>query len=208
MVSPLKVKSVAGLLVMSIFWGGDFSVAHAGPRTTEWGRARFHKGQRDKPSFPGFLAKTVVHAGMQYYYHHGYFYRQGWGGYVMVDAPVGVMVPDLPYGYSIIVVNGKRYFYYNRPYFVSGPRGYVVVDAPSYEVFSGSPPVYVLEEPRPADPVTLPGSYTINIPGSQGRYVPLTFKRQGTGFIGPQGEYYPQFPSVEELKIVYGTYGN
>ena len=26
----------------------------------------------------------------------------------------------------------------------------------------------------------------------------------GNGFIGPQGEFYPDFPRVEQLKVMYG----
>ena len=28
--------------------------------------------------------------------------------------------------------------------------------------------------------------------------------RVGKGFIGPQGEYYPELPKMEQLKVMYG----
>ena len=47
-------------------------------------------------------------------------------------------------------------------------------------------------------------AFTINIPSAKGGYVPVTLKKSGSGFIGPQGEYYPEFPKVELLKAMYG----
>jgi len=46
-------------------------------------------------------------------------------------------------------------------------------------------------------------AFTVNIPNSKGTYTPVTLKKSGNGFIGPQGEYYPQFPSIEQLKVMY-----
>ena len=46
--------------------------------------------------------------------------------------------------------------------------------------------------------------FTINIPNSKGSYTPVILKRAGNGFTGPQGEFYPEFPRVEQLKVMYG----
>ncbi len=32
----------------------------------------------------------------------------------------------------------------------------------------------------------------------------VTLKRAGTGYVGPQGEYYSDNPTVEQLKVLYG----
>ena len=32
----------------------------------------------------------------------------------------------------------------------------------------------------------------------------VTLKRSGNGFVGPQGEYYADNPTVEQLKVLYG----
>ena len=47
-------------------------------------------------------------------------------------------------------------------------------------------------------------SFTVNIPNYKGSYTPVTLTRSGTGFIGPQGEYYPEFPKIKQLKEMYG----
>ena len=46
-------------------------------------------------------------------------------------------------------------------------------------------------------------SITINIPNGQGGYSSVIIKRSGSGFVGPQGEYYPEFPKVSQLQTMY-----
>ena len=46
---------------------------------------------------------------------------------------------------------------------------------------------------------------TINIPNSNGSYTSVVLVRQDGGYIGPQGEFYPGRPTVEQLRALYGT---
>jgi len=46
-------------------------------------------------------------------------------------------------------------------------------------------------------------SITVNIPNNQGGYTPVVIKKSGKGYVGPQGEYYPEFPTVAQLKTMY-----
>jgi len=49
-------------------------------------------------------------------------------------------------------------------------------------------------------------AFTVNIPDSNGGYAPVVIKKAaGGGFTGPQGEGYAEFPSVEQLKALYGS---
>jgi len=50
----------------------------------------------------------------------------------------------------------------------------------------------------------MPDQMTVNIPNDHGGYTPVVIKRTANGFIGPQGEFYPQFPKVSQLKVMYG----
>ena len=47
-------------------------------------------------------------------------------------------------------------------------------------------------------------TYVINIPNAKGSYTPVSIRRSGNGFVGPQGEFYTEFPRVEQLKLMYG----
>jgi len=47
-------------------------------------------------------------------------------------------------------------------------------------------------------------AYPVYLPNSDGTYTVVLIKRYGTGYVGPQGEHYTNFPTVEELKVKYG----
>lgn len=55
---------------------------------------------------------------------------------------------------------------------------------------------------------TTDDSFIINIPNSAGGFTSVLIKKSGNGFIGPQGEYYPEFPRVSQLKVMYGRQKN
>lgn len=44
----------------------------------------------------------------------------------------------------------------------------------------------------------------INVKNSNGSLTPVTLHRQGNVYVGPRGEYYPQLPTEEQLRPVYG----
>lgn len=56
----------------------------------------------------------------------------------------------------------------------------------------------------PASPAAQPDEFTVNVPNDRGGYTAVVIKRSGNGFTGPQGEFYPEFPKVSQLKIMYG----
>ena len=57
----------------------------------------------------------------------------------------------------------------------------------------------------PAPPAAAqPNEFIVNVPNDRGGYTAVVIKKSGNGFTGPQGEYYPEFPKVFQLEIVYG----
>lgn len=64
-------------------------------------------------------------------------------------------------------------------------------------------PAAVMPQPAPAQP-QIQDVPAINIPNSRGGYTAVTLKKAGTGYVGPQGEYYSDNPTVEQLKVLYG----
>lgn len=52
--------------------------------------------------------------------------------------------------------------------------------------------------------ISAPDQFIVNIPNKNGGFTPIVIKRSRNGFIGPQGEYYPEFPKVFQLEIMYG----
>jgi hypothetical protein len=97
--------------------------------------------------------------------------------------------------------------YIDRYYYI-GPADYAPPDYIDY-INNVPPPaiVPVLAQPItqvPAPPAAQSDEFTINIPNDHGGYTAVVIKRSGNGFTGPQGEFYPQFPTVSQLKIIYG----
>jgi hypothetical protein len=77
--------------------------------------------------------------------------------------------------------------------------GYADYAAFKIDYVDGPPPAV---SPIPAVP--LPDIFTVNIPNKHGGYTAVVIKRSGNGFTGPQGEYYPEFPKVFQLEMMYG----
>ena len=144
--------------------------------------------------------------GGRHYYRGGRWYRHGWFGFdVAVSAlAVGAILDSLPPRYDTVVYGGVPYYYYDNTYYRPYPQGgYIVVPPPPVV----TQPVLVAPEASPVvvqPQEQIPGILTINIPNSQGGWTSVTLRRQGNGFVGPQGEYYPEHPTVEQLKVLYG----
>ena len=45
----------------------------------------------------------------------------------------------------------------------------------------------------------------VNLPNPNGSVTPVAIKRQGNVYIGPRGEQYTSYPTVEQLKPIYGV---
>lgn len=153
--------------------------------------------------------------GPVHYYRGDHWYRAGWFGLGVAVAAltVGALVEALPPRHTTVIVGNDAYYYYDGTYFRPAPGGYVVVPAPvvaspmvvvppAAPVVVASPPVapVAVVAPVPQDP----GVVTVNIPNEKGSYTPVSLRRSGSGFVGPQGEYYPEFPKVEQLRMMYG----
>ena len=137
----------------------------------------------------------------RHYYRDGSWYRHGWLGFdIAVSAlAIGALIDSLPPRHTTVVVAGTPYYYYNNYYYQSYPYGgYVVVPPPML-----GQPVAVMPQLMPSQPQVQDVS-TINIPNTRGGYTAVMLKKAGTGYVGPQGEYYSDNPTVEQLKVLYG----
>lgn len=93
----------------------------------------------------------------RYYTHRGTFYRPGpHGGYVVVRAPRGAVLRELPPRYVRIYVGSTVYYRYGDVYYQPVAGGYVVVDPPAMVVTAPPPPPPTAPTPAPA--VTVPAA--------------------------------------------------
>ena len=131
--------------------------------------------------------------GYPYYYDYPYYadpyYAQP--GYVVVSSS----------GYQPVVVNGVTYYVNNGAYYVYTQYGYQAVANPAGATAPVMQTAPVTAALASAD---TDNSFTINIPNNKGGYIAVLLKRSGKGFIGPQGEFYSEFPKVSQLQLMYG----
>lgn len=189
-----KALLIAPLLVLLSFpqvasantsWSVNFGVGDRGHS-----RGRHHEEPRHHYLPRG--ACPIGFRGHQYFYYDGVYYQGVSGGYTVVSAPRGVIVSSIPWGHHRIWMNGRYYFRYQDTYYVPIQGGYQVVDSPYAASVSNN--LIAVDEQE---------NLVINIPNSQGGFTPIALKRSGTGFLGPQGEYYSEFPKVAQLKAMY-----
>jgi hypothetical protein len=84
-------------------------------------------------------SKVVVHAGIQYHYFGGVWYRPYQSRFIIVSPPIGAIVPFLPPYYTIIWVGGTPFYYANDVYYAHRRDSYVVVAPPQGEVSKVAP---------------------------------------------------------------------
>ena len=157
--------------------------------------------------------------GGRYYWHGGRWYNNSWFwfGAGMTALALGSVVASLPPYYNTVYYGGVPYYYYDGIYYRPAPSGYMVVQAPPVAA-----PVMVQQQPvmvaqptvsmpiestnvtQAASPVMQGEPIAVNVPNYKGGYTSVTLTRSGTGFVGPQGEYYPEFPKIKQLKEMYG----
>ncbi|MFH1245481.1 MAG: DUF6515 family protein [Candidatus Omnitrophota bacterium] len=146
--------------------------------------------------------ENIVFRHEGYRYHNGRFYRPAWFGLFEIAVnipPIGTIITVLPSSHKTIIARGVTYYYYDNIYFTACPYGYIVVPAPLENenvviAFSAAVP------PQKVSGETL----TINVPNTNGSYTAVALVKQKDGYIGPQGEYYPEHPTIDQLKVLYG----
>jgi hypothetical protein len=140
-------------------------------------------------------SQPVVVDGVTYYTINGVTYYQSTSGLCPMAQPP-----------QVIVNNNAAPASPSQAAYVSGPAASAPVStmvAPAQQPVAGNPAVNMPVTEGVAA-VKVSDAYTINIPNAKGGYSAVTLKRSGNGFTGPQGEYYPEFPKVELLKVMYG----
>ncbi len=182
-------KSILFVICIGIIVIAQCSNAYAWlPRKTH--PQHFHHPRRAVP-LPAKHTKIVI-SGLPYYYYSGVYYRRGPSRYVVVTAPFGAVVPTLPVESQIVAIDGQTYYTYDNTYYVHGSSGYTVVQTPVVKNVVTQKITSSSED-----------SFVVNVPNSNGSFTPVVLKKSGDGYIGPQGEYYPQNPTIEQLKAMY-----
>lgn len=125
---------------------------------------------------------------------YGWSDWSNWLGFRMVfgSPSTGSFVMSLPFGYRTVRAGNTCYYYYDNVYYKPYSNGYIVVPEPI-----ATPDYTYLNASKS-------GAVVINVPNSNGSFTSITLVRWDNGYVGPQGEYYPGNPTVEQLRALYG----
>ena len=171
---------------------------------------------------PGAYISLAI-GGLECFYCAGLYYRYSSTGYVVIAPPLGAVIPVLPNGYSVVYVNGLPYYYYSNTYYTVAPSGGYVVVTPTVETTTTvvtTPATTVVTTPAATTTTTsvpeaanttatVPAATTesdtfdIQIPNGNGSFTLVRLVKTKDGFLGPQGEFYPDHPTIEQLKERY-----
>ncbi len=148
---------------------------------------------------------TIWAGGTRYYYYDGLYYTNvGYGDYVLVNPPIGVYVSSIPPDFQPVSINGRIYYTDGGVYYIlTRNHGYKVVAQPMMyaqpePVVVAQPEQVVVTQQEPAQ-----DAFPVNIPNGNGSYTTVMIRKSGNGYVGPQGEFYAQFPAVSRLKALY-----
>lgn len=73
-----------------------------------------------------------------YHYHNGVYYRPYSRGYMIVQPPIGIIVPAIPYGAAHVMIGANPYYRYDGVYYAPYGNRYRVVDEPKDEEYESN----------------------------------------------------------------------
>ena len=135
----------------------------------------------------GYYYGDPYYYGAPYYYGNPYY-----PGYVVASSS----------SYQPVVINGTTYYVNNGAYYIYTQYGYQAVAAP----VTAPGPVVVQNAVATSVPAAAGtgDSITVNIPNDKGGSNAVVLKPSGKGYVGPQGEFYSEFPKISQLQLMYG----
>jgi hypothetical protein len=178
---------------------GSVILLLAGGSAAAYNRDRYHGGR----DYSIYVHQKSYHP---HFWVHGFNRAHYWGGFY-----IGARWFFGP----TLVVAGMPYYYYNGYYYT--PSGDCLIEVPQPVA---EPPVAAVQSPPPAKQPAAAApaqpaekskaaanrgdTVTINVPNSSGGYTSVDLVKTDKGYIGPEGEFYPNHPTVEELEVLYG----
>lgn len=153
---------------------------------------------------PGGHVPLMVR-GNRYFYHHGMFYHRGGRGFTLVAPPMGAIVPLLPLGFMTLVLAGMTYHCYDGVYYRECPSGYMVVPDSEIQEMKRKQEISKEVVESATEDISQNGrEFVVYVPNKGGSYTPVKLIKLENGYKGPQGEFYPDHPTVKQLQVLYG----
>jgi hypothetical protein len=90
----------------------------------------YKPGHNVKPLPKGY-SRVLVNS-LEYFFFDGFFYRPHANGYVVVDAPIGAVITQLPRFSQLVYWHKLPYYAIGNTYYRPHHKGYVVVPDPGF----------------------------------------------------------------------------
>ncbi|HKK33259.1 MAG TPA: hypothetical protein VJ934_06800 [Desulfomicrobiaceae bacterium] len=195
----MKRPCLTGVILVVFLVAGCVGSAWAGPR---------HQ-PRDSRHRPGHRVTVVEKTrvvrigGAPYVYRQGHLWHKEKRGTMRFRPPRKRFLDHLPRGAVRVVINGIPHFRIGAAFCLPVSGGYVRVDTPvRYD-----DPVVISAPASSRRGAVVQGTenVTVMVLNSNGSRTPVVLDRgDGGTWIGPKGEIYDRFPSVEQLESAYG----
>lgn len=203
----MKMEHIGRKTVISLIALVFLAVGCAG---SGWAEPRQRYDEHSRKHRPGQRVRVVKKTrvvrvgGAPYVYRQGHLWHRGKRGAVRRYAPPKRrFYRVLPRGAVRVVINGLPHFRIGAAFCLPIDGGYVRVDAPvRYEQ-----PVVVTAPASSRSRAVVQGTenVTVMVINSNGSRTPVVLDRgEGGTWIGPNGEIYDRFPTLDQLKPVYG----
>ena len=220
-----KVTRITLIGLLSTVFAGT-CLLYAGDRSDRFDRSpgfdRRYYRYYDHPGF-GLHIRSIPYGcywfslgDARYYYYDGLYYSLAGSEYVIVNPPAGAVVNTIPEDFNPVTINGVTYYADSGIYYIQTTGGFKVVPSPIKAAIQA--PLVPAKESSPASvealtppqasitvsPDSSDETIIVNVKNSAGAIVPVALKRTDKGFLGPNGEIYPDFPKLKQLQALYG----
>jgi hypothetical protein len=101
-----------------------------------------------------------------------------------------------------VVVEGVPYYCYSGIFYTPMGEELVPVQPPLAQ--AQTEPANTPAQGKVAAAEKTGDTVTVNIPEPNGEHTPVKLIKTEKGYVGPQGEFYPDHPTVAEFKALYG----
>jgi hypothetical protein len=138
-------------------------------------------------------SSLIVVDGIGYYYYRGYYLRPCPAGYIVVSPPEVSPPP--------VQTPPASAQAYSTP-----SRGQSEMSKPAQESGAITSSKTELDSKESSgNAIAIGKAVTINIPNSKGGFTAVRLVKYKDGYIGPQDELYPNHPTVDQLRVLYGN---
>ena len=131
----MKIYMISALITLMLISGLTASAQYGRSHGRYNSRSYHHNRYPSRPSVSiiarlPFGAVSVTFGNRYYHYYNGAYYRPYNRGYMIVQPPIGIIVPGLPVGYTQVIICSNPYYRHGNVFYAPYGNRYKVVEEP------------------------------------------------------------------------------